>query len=88
MAVAKKAAPAKSTAAKKSSSAAKASTGSAWNDGYEGVDWELYERVRPHQRHSGATGAGLVEYTLWFEITHMRSAADRKDVPLPGQPVR
>lgn len=58
-----------------------------WIDGYEGLDWGLYQRVRPQDRHTAATGAGLVEYTLWLEVIKGRSAADRADVPLPGQPV-
>lgn len=57
-------------------------------DGYEGANWELYWRVRPHHRHSGATGAGLVEYTLWTEVVQQRGGADRPEVDLPGQPVR
>lgn len=58
-----------------------------WIDGYEGLDWGLYHRVRPQSGHVGATGAGLVEYTLWLEVIKTRPAANRKDVPLPGQPV-
>lgn len=57
-------------------------------DGYEGLAWHLYDRVRPNHRHSGATGAGLVEYTLWFEAIQSRPESDRHDVGLPGQPVR
>lgn len=57
-------------------------------DGYEGVDWPLYERVRPHKPHSGATGAGLVEYTLWFGVLKERPDSHKGDVGLPGQPVR
>ena len=60
---------------------------SVWSDGYEGLDWELYARVRPHTPHSGATGAGLVEYTLWLEVIEQRPAGNRHEVPLPGQPV-
>ena len=45
-----------------------------------------YWRVRPHHRHSGATGAGLVEYTLWTEVVQQRGGADRPEVDLPGQP--
>lgn len=59
-----------------------------WADGYEGVNWHLYELVRPHKRHTGATGAGLVEYTLWFEVIRTRPEGDRHDVGIPGQPVR
>jgi len=87
-----KRAPAKKAPAKRSAPAAKASNRSvspgAWSDGYEGVDWELYEWVRPHVPHSGATGAGLVEYTLWLEVIENRPPGSRKDIPLPGQPVR
>lgn len=57
-------------------------------DGYQGIDWPLYERVRPHKRHTGATGAGLVEYTLWFEVLKERPDSLKADVGLPGQPVR
>jgi len=57
-------------------------------DGYQGLDWHLYERVRPNKRHTGATGAGLVEYTLWLEVLRTRPESDRHDVGLPGQPVR
>lgn len=92
MAESKKGSSAKETPAAKAASAGKpekpAGQGSDWADGYQGLDWHLYQRVRPHVRHSGATGAGLVEYTLWFEVITSRPAGDRKDVPLPGQPVR
>lgn len=60
----------------------------AWPDGYEGLDWDLYLKVRPNKNHSGASGAGLVEYTLWFEVIQTRPEGDRHDVGLPGQPVR
>ncbi len=65
-----------------------AGTGSRADDGYEGVDWKLYDRVRPNHRHSGATGAGLVEYTLWIEVIENRPESDKHDIGLPGQPVR
>lgn len=68
--------------------AAAATPAGAQADGYEGVDWHLYDRVRPNHRHSGATGAGLVEYTLWFEAIQNRPESHRHDVGLPGQPVR
>lgn len=71
--------------------AAPAKSGDAkrvWPDGYEGLDWALYKKVRPNKDHSGASGAGLVEYTLWFEVIQTRPEADRHDVGLPGQPVR
>lgn len=89
MAESKKGPPAKETPAAKAGKPEKpAAQGSNWADGYQGLDWHLYQRVRPHVRHSGATGAGLVEYTLWFMVITSRPAGDRKDVPLPGQPVR
>lgn len=59
-----------------------------WADGFEGLNWDLYRRVRPNKLHTGATGAGLVEYTLWFEVIRTRPVSDRHDVGLPGQPVR
>mgnify|MGYP006265882735 CR=1 FL=1 len=64
-----------------------AASASAWPDGYEGIDWELYERVRPHEAHTGASGAGLVEYTLWLEVIGTRPPGNRIDIPLPGQPI-
>ncbi len=65
-----------------------AGTGSGAADGYEGLDWELYERVRPNHRHSGATGAGLVEYAVWLVVIKNRPESEQHDVGLPGQPVR
>ena len=56
-------------------------------DGYEGLDWNLYGKVRPQLQHAGATGAGLIEYTLWFEVVRSRSAEHRADIALPGQSV-
>jgi len=88
MAEARKSAAKKAPAKKAPASPAPAEASTSWPDGYEGVDWELYSRVRPHEPHSGATGAGLVEYTLWLEVIEQRPPGNRKDVPLPGQPVR
>ncbi len=65
-----------------------AGTGSRAADGYEGVDWKLYDRVRPNHRHTGATGAGLVEYALWLVVIENRPESDQHDIGLPGQPVR
>lgn len=79
--------PARAKAGAAKPAAAKAPATAA-ADGYEGVDWHLYERVRPNKRHTGATGAGLVEYTLWLEVLRTRPESDRHDVGLPGQPVR
>lgn len=68
--------------------ATKASSARGASDGYQGVDWELYDRVRPNHHHTGATGAGLVEYTLWLEVIENRPEGDKHDIGLPGQPVR
>lgn len=81
----------KPTRAKAGSAKAAASSQvpvTAASDGYEGLDWELYARVRPNKRHTGATGAGLVEYTLWLEVIERRPESERHDIGLPGQPVR
>ena len=88
MAERKPAARAKAPAAKAAPANGAGAAGRVWPDGYEGLDWNLYAKVRPHKRHTGATGAGLVEYTLWFEVIRTRPVSDRHDVGLPGQPVR
>lgn len=88
MAERKPASRAKSSAAKPATDAVKPAGSAAWPDGYEGLDWNLYKLVRPNKTHTGATGAGLVEYTLWFEVIRTRPVSHRHDVGIPGQPVR
>lgn len=77
---------------RKSASKAKAASAvappAAYADGYEGLNWQLYDRVRPNQREAGATGAGLVDYTVWLDVVRARPESARQDVGLPGQPFR
>jgi hypothetical protein len=53
-------------------------------DGYEGRDVVSRQTAVPASRHSGAVGAGLVQYSIWWNVVRAREATSLSKGQVPG----
>ncbi len=53
-------------------------------DGYEGQDVVSRQASVPASRHSGAVGAGLVQYSIWWNVVRSREVTSLPKGQEPG----